>query len=340
MSIDNVTSTAKKMVANYKGLLAMDEGVEHCNKLFSAVNIPQTEDKRRDYREMIITTPGLSDFISGVILCDETIRQFRKDGTPFIRYIMDFGIIPGIKVDKGLKSLTGHPKERITEGLDGLRERLYEYASFGARFAKWRGEIIIGDCMPSKTCIDANSHSLAMYAAICQEAGIVPIIEPEVIMDGTHNIKRCSEVTHEVLHSVFNQLYKYGVVLEGMILKPNMVISGLQCPSQATVDEVADATINCLLQTVPAAVQGIALLSGGQSYKLASEHLNAMNKVAKYKLPWALTFSYSRAILQPVLEIWKGEYSNIDLAQAELIHRAKCNYSARRGDYGSTLERE
>ena len=340
MCIENVINTARAMVADYKGLLAMDEGAVHCNKRFAAINIPQTENMRRDYRDLLITTPNLCEYISGLILCDETIRQYREDDTSFIKYIIDSGIIPGIKVDKGEINMAGHPGEKITEGLDGLQERLAEYAHIGARFAKWRGEIIIDHFIPSRSCIDANAHSLARYASICQSVGLVPIVEPEVLMDGEHTISRCSEVTKEVLHSVFNQLYKQGVVLEGIILKPNMVISGLQCPSQATIDEVADATINCLLQTVPASVQGIAFLSGGQPFKLATEHLNAMNKLNTHKLPWPLTFSFSRAIQQPVLEMWKGKSSNIEIAQAELLHRAICNYSARRGEYNSTLERE
>jgi fructose-bisphosphate aldolase class I len=339
MNIENVISTAKAMVADNKGLLAMDESIASCNKRFATIGIPQTEDYRRDYRELIITTPGLGNYINGVILCDETTNQYRRDGTSFVKYIIDAGIIPGIKVDEGERDLAGHPGEKITGGIDGLRERLVGYAQLGIRFAKWRAEIIIGNNMPSGGCINANAHCLARYAALCQEAGLVPIIEPEVIMDGNHTIERCAEVTTEVLHAVFNQLYRQRVVLEGIILKPNMVISGLECPYQATVNEVADATVNCLLNVVPEAVTGIAFLSGGQSCQLASSHLNAMNTRFKSKLPWALTFSYARAIQQPALETWQGKKLNVEEAQAELLHRAKCNYAAVRGEYTPTLER-
>ncbi len=339
MDTEKIIDTAKELVADNKGIIAMDEGIENCNKRFATVNIPQTIEYRRDYRDLIITTPNLSDYISGLILCDETIRQFREDRTPFISFIIESGIIPGIKVDKGEKKMAGHYGEMITEGIDGLEERLTEYALLGARFAKWRVEIIIDNYIPSRGGIDANAHTIARFAAICQEVGLVPIIEPEVMMTGEHTISRCYDVTKDVLHSVFNQLYKQGVLLEGIILKPNMVISGMQCPSQATVIEVAEATINCMLQTVPAAVQGIAFLSGGQSCKLASEHLNEINKTMTHKVPWALTFSYSRAIQLPVLEIWKGKHDNIEIAQCELLHRVICNYAARRGDYSTTLER-
>ncbi len=339
MNIENVTRTAKKMVADHKGILAIDESIASCNKRFAKIGISQTEDCRRSYRDLIITTPNLSNYISGVILCDETIRQYRKDGTAFAKYIIDSGMLLGIKVDGGEKDLAGHSGEMITEGIDGLRERLATYAQMGVRFAKWRAEIIIGDHMPSKGCIDANAHSLARYAALCQEAGIVPIVEPEVIMDGDHSIETCNNVTTAVLHAVFNQLYRQRVVLEGIILKPNMVISGLQCPHQASINEVADATINCLLHTVPAAVPGIAFLSGGQTARLASEHLNAMNKWTKSTIPWALTFSYARAIQQPALEIWQGKDLNIEEAQAELLHRAKCNYAANCREYTDLYEK-
>ena len=339
MGIENIICTAKAMMADDKGLLAMDESIASCNKRFAPLGIPQTADYRRDYRELIVTTPGLCNYVSGVILCDETTQQYMHNGTSFVKYIIDAGIIPGIKVDEGETDLAGHPGEKITEGIDGLRERLAGYAQLGLRFAKWRAEIIIGDNIPSGGCIDANAHSLARYAALCQEAGLVPIVEPEVVMDGSHTIERCKEVTTEVLHSVFNQLYRQRVVLEGIILKPNMVISGLECPYQATVNEVADATINCLLQVVPKTVTGIAFLSGGQSYQLASSHLNAMNTRFKSKMPWALTFSYSRAIQQPALEIWQGKRLNVEEAQAELLHRAKCNHAARRGEYSAYLER-
>ena len=277
------------------------------------------------YRELIVTTPGLGECISGAILYDETIRQQKKDGTPLIKVITDAGIIPGIKVDTGAKDLAGHPGEKITEGLDGLRERLKEYFQMGARFAKWRAVIAVGDAIPSRACIEANAQALARYAALCQEAGLVPVVEPEVLMDGEHTLKRCCEVTEEVLRTVFNQLYRQRVTLEGMILKPNMVLPGLCCPMQEAVDEVADATVRCLLRAVPAAVPGIAFLSGGQSGELASARLNAMNVRFKSRMPWALAFSFARAIQQPALDIWQGEKAHVLAAQQALYHRARCN---------------
>ena len=306
MSAQELVTTAKAMVADGKGLLAMDESTHTCNKRFEKVGIPQTEEARRSYREMILTTPGLGEFISGVILYDETIRQSRKDGTLFVKVITDAGIIPGIKVDTGEEDMAGHPGEKITEGLDGLRDRLAEYSQMGARFAKWRAEITIADGVPSRGCIEANAHALARYAALCQEAGLVPIVEPEVLMDGGHSLERCFEITAEVLRTVFSQLSTQRVALEGMILKPNMVLPGMDCPRQESVEEVADATVTCLLRTVPAAVPGIAFLSGGEPYELASARLNAMNVRFKSRLPWALAFSFARAIQQPALEIWKG----------------------------------
>jgi fructose-bisphosphate aldolase class I len=339
MDLQKIIATAKAMVADDKGLLAMDESIPSCNKRFAALGIPETVDARRDYRELIITTPHLGDFISGVILCDETIRQTKKDGTPFIKIIEDAGIIPGIKVDGGEVDFGGHPGEKIAEGLDGLKERLAEYAKMGARFAKWRGEIIIGNGLPSWDCINENAKALAQYAALCQEAGLVPIVEPEVIMDGDHTIDCCIETTEDVLRAVFNQLHLHSVALEGIIIKPNMVVPGLDSAFQVSVEEVADATVNLLLKAVPASVPGIAFLSGGQSYQLASARLNAMNVRFKGKLPWALTFSFSRAIQQPALETWQGNRYNVEEAQAELFHRAKCNYAARRGEYDATMER-
>jgi fructose-bisphosphate aldolase class I len=303
------------------------------------LGIPQTEETRRAYRELILTTPDLGECISGVILYDETIRQQKKNGTPFVKVITDAGIIPGIKVDTGAKDMAGHPGEKITEGLDGLRERLAEYFQMGARFAKWRTVITLADGIPSRGCIEANSHALARYAALCQEAGMVPVIEPEVLMDGEHTLEWCSVVTQEVLRTVFDQLYKQRVMLEGMILKPNMVLPGLTCHRQETVDDVADATVRCLLREVPAAVPGIAFLSGGQSSELASARLNAMNVRFKSRLPWALAFSFARAIQQPALEIWKGEEANVLSAQQALYHRAKCNRDARRGEYNAAMER-
>jgi fructose-bisphosphate aldolase class I len=303
------------------------------------LGIPQTAEARRAYRELIATTPGLGECISGAILYDETIRQQKKDGTPFARAIIDAGIIPGIKVDAGAKDMAGHPGEKITEGLDGLRDRLAEYAQMNIRFAKWRAVIVVGDGIPSRGCIEANAQALARYAALCQEAELVPVVEPEVLMDGEHTLERCREVTEEVLRTVFDQLYAQGVVLEGTILKPNMVLPGLTCPKQAAVDEVADATVNCLLRAVPAAVAGIAFLSGGQSAELASARLNAINVRSKSRQPWALAFSFARAIQQPALEIWRGEEAHVLAAQEALYHRAQCNCAARRGEYSAAMER-
>jgi fructose-bisphosphate aldolase class I len=338
MNAQVLIDTARIMVADHKGLLAMDESNPTCNKRFAKLGIPQTEETRRAYRELIITTLGLGEYISGVILYDETIRQQKQDGTPFLQVITEAGIIPGIKVDKSAKELAGHPGEKITEGLDGLRDRLKEYVQMGARFAKWRAVLTIGDRIPSQGCIEANAQSLARYAALCQEAGLVPIVEPEVLMDGAHTWSRCSEVTEEVLHIVFDHLYTQQVILEGIILKPNMVLSGLTCSEQASVDEVAKATVNCLLRNVPAAVSGIAFLSGGQSAELASARLNAMNLRFKSRSPWALSFSFGRAIQQPALEIWQGKEANVSKAQQALLLRAKCNWAACQGEYKAEME--
>ena len=330
--------TARTLFANDKGLLAMDESNHTCNKRFAWLGIPQTEEARRAYRELIVTTPSLGDCISGVILYDETIRQKKSNGTPFVKVITDSGIIPGIKVDTGAKKMAGYPGEKITEGLDGLRDRLKEYFEMGARFAKWRAVIAVGDGIPSQGCMEANAQALARYAALCQEAGMVPVVEPEVLMEGEHTLDRCREVTEEVLRTVFDRLHKQRVMLEGMILKPNMVLPGLTCPEPETVDEVADATVQCLLRAVPAAVPGIAFLSGGQSGELASARLNAMNVRFKSRLPWALAFSFARAIQQPALEIWRGEEANLLRAQRALYHRARCNRAARRGTYDTAME--
>ena len=327
------------LVADDKGLLAMDESNPTCNKRFAKLGIPQTEEARRAYRQLIVTTPRLGECISGAILFDETIRQQKKDGSPFVKILSDAGIIPGIKVDTGAKDMATHPGEKITEGLDGLRERLGEYFQKGARFAKWRAVISIGHSIPSRSCIEANAQALARYAALCQESGLVPIVEPEVLMDGEHCLERCREVTEEVLRNVFIQLNCQRVLLEGLILKPNMVLSGLTCPTQESVDEVADITVKSLLRTVPAAVLGIAFLSGGQSGELASARLNAMNLRFKSRLPWALAFSFARAIQQPALEIWRGEKTNVKAAQQALLHRAKCNLAARRGEYDGEMEK-
>ncbi len=338
MNTQQLIDTAKALIAGDKGLLAMDESNPTCNKRFANLGIPQTVEARRAYRELIVTTPGLGECISGAILYDETIRQQKTDGTPFLKVLIDAGIIPGIKVDTGAKNLAGHFGEKVTEGLDGLRDRLAEYSQLGARFAKWRAVIVIGDDIPSRGCIEANAQALARYAALCQEAGLAPIVEPEVLMDGEHTLERCFEVTEEVLRTVFNQLYTQRVMLEGMILKPNMVLPGLTCPRQEPVDEVADATAKCLLRAVPAAVPGIAFLSGGQSAQLASARLNAMNARFRSRVPWALAFSFSRALQQPALEIWKGEEAHVSAAQQALYHRAKCNQAARRGEYNAAME--
>jgi fructose-bisphosphate aldolase class I len=331
--------TVKALFASDKGLLAMDESNPTCNKRFASLGIPQTVEARRAYRELIVTTPQLGECIGGAILYDETIRQQKKDGTPFIRVLIEAGIIPGIKVDAGAKELAGHPGEKVTEGLDGLRGRLAEYSKMGARFAKWRAVITIGDGIPSWGSIEANAHALARYAALCQEAGLVPVVEPEVLMDGEHSLEQCYKVTDELLRTVFSQLFAQRVTLEGMILKPNMVLPGLACTRQETVDEVADATVSCFLRAVPAAVPAIAFLSGGQSPELASARLNAMNLRFKSRLPWAVAFSFSRAIQQPALEIWKGQEANVLAAQQALYHRARCNQAARRGDYSVAKEK-
>ena len=338
MKVQELINTAQKLVADDKGILAMDESFPTCNKRFAKLGIPQTVEARREYRELIATTQGLSESISGAILFDETIRQKTKDGTPIIKVISDAGIIPGIKVDAGANDMAGHPGEKISEGLDGLRDRLNEYYQMGARFAKWRAVITIGEGTPTRGCIEANALTLARYAALCQEAGLVPIVEPEVLMDGGHTMERCFGVTEEVLRTVFNQLYTQRVLLEGMILKCNMVLPGLTCTTQNSVDDIADATVKCLLQAVPAAVPGITFLSGGQSAELASARLNAMNVRFKSKLPWELSFSFGRAIQQPALDIWHGEKANVLKAQQTLYHRAKCNLAARRGEYNETID--
>ena len=330
--------TAQALIDNDKGLLAMDESTPTCNKRFAALGIPQTERARRAWRELIVTTPGLADSISGAILYDETVHQSRQDGTPFVKVLANAGIVVGIKVDMGAKALAGHPGECVTEGLDGLRTRLADYAAMGARFAKWRAVIAIDAVLPGAACITANAHALARYAALCQEAGLVPIVEPEVLMDGDHTLQRCAEVTERVLHEVFAQLNVQHVLLEGLLLKPNMVLPGLDCARQESVDEVADATVASLLRAVPAAVPGVVFLSGGQSAELASARLNSMNLRFKSRLPWALTFSFSRAIQQPAMDIWRGEPGNVQQAQHALQHRAACNRAARRGEYDAAAD--
>lgn len=335
--IVNVQTTARALMADAKGLLAMDESNGTCNQRFATAGIAQTVEMRRAYRELLLGTPDLSECISGVILYDETIRQTAADGRPFAQLARDAGLLVGIKVDTGAKDLAAHAGEKITEGLDGLRERLQAYAAMGASFAKWRGVFTVDDAgHPSLTCMAANAHALARYAALCQEAGLVPIIEPEVLMDGSHTLARCQQVTEAVLRSVFEQLARQGVVLEAILLKPSMVLAGLACTAQNTADEVAEATLQTLRRVVSAAVPGITFLSGGQSGELASERLNAMHQRAA--LPWPLSFSFARAIQHPALEIWAGKDANRGAAQAALLHRARCNRAALSGQYSAAME--
>ncbi len=338
-----LAAIAQALVGSGKGLLAMDESTSTCNRRFAEAGIPQTEAARRAYREVLVTAPGLGQHISGAILFDETIRQADRHGTPFVDRLLAAGVIPGIKVDFGAKDLALHPREKVTEGLDGLRPRLQDYARMGARFAKWRAVLGIGDGLPSRACIAANAHALARYAALCQEAGLVPIVEPEVLMAGRHTMQRSGEVTHAVLHAVFDALDAQGVTLEAMILKPNMVLPGLDCPEQDGIDAVAGATLGCLQRTVPVAVAGIAFLSGGQSAELASARLNAINighGSPAGRSPWPLVFSFGRALQQPALQVWRGEDANVVAAQRALIHRATCNGAALHGLYEPSMEHE
>ena len=332
MSIDQLESIAQAMVAAGKGIIAIDESNTTIKKRFDGVNIECTEDNRRAYREMLLTTPHLADHISGAILYDETLRQSTKAGVPFTKIMLDNGILPGIKVDKGPQPLAGFPGELVTEGLDGLRERLQEYAKLGAKFAKWRAVITIGEDMPSSTCIDANCHALARYAALCQEAGIVPMVEPEVLMDGSHDIEVCYDVTEVTLRSLFASLYEQNVMLEGTILKASMVVSGKDCPEQASVDEVAEATVRCLKASVPASLPGIVFLSGGQSDEQATAHLNAMNQIGPH--PWPLSFSYGRAMQTAALKLWaKDMKANFADAQKTVALRARENGLAALGQW-------
>ncbi|GAB4235114.1 MAG: fructose-bisphosphate aldolase class I [Methyloligellaceae bacterium] len=329
---------AQALVAEGKGILAADESSGTIKKRFDSIGVESTEENRRDYREMLFRcTDAMSNCISGVILFDETLRQSAKDGTPLVKIISDSGAIPGIKVDTGAKDLALCPGEKVTEGLDGLRERFAEYYELGARFAKWRAVITIGDAIPSRTCIAANAHALARYAALAQEANIVPIVEPEVLMDGPHDIQRCFEVTEATLNAVYDELYAQRIMLEGTILKPNMVISGTECPEQASVEEVAEQTVKCLKRTVPAAVPGICFLSGGQSDEDATAHLSAMN--AGYDLPWKLSFSYGRALQAAALKAWGGKPENVPAAQAAFSHRARMNSLAAQGKWSPALEK-
>jgi fructose-bisphosphate aldolase class I len=332
MSVEELVKTAKAMVAPGKGILAMDESHPTCAKRFKKLGIPETEEMRQAYRDMLVTTPGLSDYISGAILFDETIRQTLLDGTPFPKFLSENGIIPGIKVDAGAKALAGHPDEKVTEGLDGLRERFAEYYKLGARFSKWRAVITIGDRMPSWACIEANAHGLARYAALSQEAGIVPIVEPEVLIDGDHSIERCYEVTELAQRITFQHLKSQNVLMEGMVLKPSMVISGIDAKNRADIETVAKETVRCLLNTVPASVPGIAFLSGGQTDEEASAHLNAMHNLG-IDLPWGLTFSYGRALQQAAMQAWNGKAENVGAAQKVMLQRAMCNGKAALGDY-------
>jgi len=324
------------MVASGKGVLAADESTATITKRFGALGIESSEEKRRAYRDMLLSTDNLGEFVSGVILYDETIRQSSADGTPFPKMLEKRGILPGIKVDTGAKDLVNAPGEQITEGLDGLRDRVAEYVALGAKFAKWRAVITIGDGIPSTYCINANAHALARYAALCQEGGLVPIVEPEVLMDADNSIERCFEVTETAQRAVFAALAEQRVSLDGMILKPNMVISGKKCADQAGVQQVAEMTVACLRRTVPPAVPGIAFLSGGQSAEVATEHLNAMNAMGPH--PWQLSFSYGRALQDPALKAWKGEAANAEAGQAALYHRSRCNSLASTGAYSPELE--
>ena len=333
----DLVSTAAALVPEGKGILAADETVPTLTKRFDALGIQSTEESRRTYREMLFTSSGAAEFISGVIMYDETIRQKSSDGRPFAEVLADQGIIPGIKVDTGAKPLAGTPEEKITEGLDGLRDRLSKYRDMGARFAKWRAVIRIADALPSAACVSANAHALGRYAALCQEQHLVPIVEPEVLMDGSHTIDRCEEVTGAVLHAVFDALFEHGVVLESMLLKPNMVIAGEKCPRAASVEEVAAATLRCLMRHVPVAVPGIVFLSGGQDEMAATAHLNAINRLPGPK-PWKISFSYGRALQDPALEAWRGRDETKLMGQRALYRRAHCNGAACLGRYTDEME--
>ena len=336
MKDENSESVARKLVAAGKGILAADESLPTIEKRLKSIDVASTEENRRAYREVLFTTAGVGEFISGVILFDETIRQKTSDGRTFVEALEQQAVIPGIKVDKGAKSMANFPGEKITEGLDGLSERLAEYQQLGARFAKWRAVIGIGEKIPTQRCIETNAELLARYAALSQEADLVPIVEPEVLMDGAHTIERHFEVTEQTLQIVFHALAEYRVALEAMLLKPNMVLSGKDCPHQASVQEVAAATLRCMKRVVPAAVPGLVFLSGGQTDLRATEHLNAMNRLNR--VPWELSFSFGRALQAPVLKVWKGDPTNVADAQRALHHRAWCNSKARFGKYTEEME--
>lgn len=337
MNIDQLKKTAGTMVAPGKGILAMDESAPTCKKRFDALGIPSTPEMRREYRTMLVTAPNLGEFIGGAILFDETLRDKTLSGEPFINVLESAGIVPGIKVDAGIKDMALRPGEKLTEGLDGLGYRLAEYAQLGARFAKWRAVYTVSDTLPSEACCVANAHSLARYAALCQEHGLVPIVEPEILMDGDHSLERSFAVTQHAQRLVFEALAEQGVNLEGIVLKPSMVISGSNAPSRAGVEEVAKETLKCLFNTVPPAVPGIAFLSGGQSDYEATSHLNAMNLLKSFS-PWSVTFSYGRALQAAAMETWNGSSSNIEAAQKVVVHRARMNSLASKGEYKANME--
>jgi fructose-bisphosphate aldolase, class I len=337
MTSHDLESVARALVADGKGILAADETTPTLTRRFDTLGIQSTEQSRRAYREMLFTSRGAAEFISGVIMYDETIRQKSSRGAPLVEALTVQSILPGIKVDTGAKPLAGSPGETVTEGLDGLRDRLAEYRAMGARFAKWRAVIHVTETLPSSACVSANSHALGRYAAMCQEQELVPIVEPEVLMDGSHAIERCEEVTGTVLHAVFHALFEQGVTLEGILLKPNMVLAGKECRRQASVEEVATATLRCLRRHVPVAVPGIVFLSGGQSARLATAHLNAINRLPDPK-PWKISFSYGRALQDPALQAWHGQEQNLAAGQEALSHRARANGAASRGKYTDAME--
>jgi fructose-bisphosphate aldolase, class I len=339
MNLQELEKTARALVAPGKGILAADESFGTIGKRFEAVGIESSEENRRQYREMLFTTPGIGEYLSGVILFDETIRQEASDGRPLSKVLEEQGIIPGIKVDKSTVNMPLSPDEKFTQGLDGLAERLAEYRELGARFTKWRAVITIGEGIPTRSCVEANAEALAMYAAFAQDHDLVPIIEPEVLIDGDHSIERCYEVTEWTLHETFDEVHEHGVELSGLLLKPNMVISGKNAPEQAGVEQVARATVECLLRTVPPAVPGIVFLSGGQTDLQATQHLNSMNSLYE-GLPWELSFSYARALQGQPMELWGGSTDKVEAAQKAFAHRAKMNSAARNGRYSEKLEQE
>ncbi len=335
MAAQELNAIARAIVADHKGVLAADESTGTIKKRFDAIGVESTEENRRGYRNLLFTTPGFEEYIGGVILYDETIRQAADDGTPFPALLASKGVVPGIKVDLGAQDLAGHPGEKVTEGLDGLRARFAEYHALGARFSKWRAVITIGDGIPSDACLHVNAHALARYAALSQEAGIVPIVEPEVLMDADNTIERCHEVTSRTLHLVFDELDRQGIALEGMLLKPNMVISGKGCPTQAAAARVAELTLDCFGRHVPAIVPGVVFLSGGQSEVEATENLDAINRVGG---PWPLSFSYGRALQASALEAWAGEAASVEAGQEAFLHRSRMNARAVAGDWSAELE--